>query len=138
MTTNQGVRLSRSIRSMVEEMSGLCKGLDEETACRVPADGWSPKQILSHLCGPEGVGIKPMILTGLEQDPPRLDIEAENPFFTGKRIGMTLSDLLGEFKREYAQITDLAGGLGEYHLKDHIHHMREILQALGIDRPGQS
>lgn len=59
----EGVQLSQSVRQKVEEMKSLCEGIDEETAARAPSGRWSPKQIISHLCGPEGVGVITMIRT---------------------------------------------------------------------------
>jgi len=128
MQTTEGVRLSQSIRQKVEEMRSLCEGLDEDTAARAPLDRWSPKQILSHLCGPEGVGFMPAIRAILERDTPRLDIEAENPYFTEKRSAMTLSELLKEFAREYAHIADLVAGLSEEQLarKAHIPLFKDL------------
>jgi len=116
MPTTESARLSQIIRQKTKEIRRLCEGLDEDTASRAPSGRWSPKQILSHLCGPEGVGFMPTIRTILEKDTPRIDIEAENPFFTGKRTGMTLLDLLTAFEREYVHIADLAAGLSEKQL----------------------
>jgi hypothetical protein len=59
MATPEGARLAQTIRQRLEEMNRLCEGLDEATASRAPADRWSPKEILSHLSGPEGMGLMP-------------------------------------------------------------------------------
>ena len=76
----EGVRLSQSVRQKVQEMKGLCDGIDEQTAARQPSGRWSPKQIISHLCGPEDAGVNTIIRTILEQDTPRVEIEvASNP-----------------------------------------------------------
>jgi hypothetical protein len=122
MPSAEGARLSIVIRQKVEEMKVLCKGVDEESASRAPAGRWSPKEILSHLCGPEGVGFFPTIQTILEKNTPRLDIEAENPFFTENRNRMTMKELLSEFEREYSRIADVVEGLSEKQLgrKAHI------------------
>lgn len=111
MSTNEGARLAQSIREKVEEMKKLCEKLDEGRAGRAPSGRWAPKQILSHLCGPEGVGLMPAVRAILEKDTPRLDLEAENPFFTGKRLTMTFAELLKEFEKEYTQIADFVAGL---------------------------
>ena len=121
MATNEGARLAESIRQRSEEMNRLCKGLSEETASRAPEGRWSPKQIISHLCGPEGGGPLPALRLILEQDTPLIDLKAEDPFFTGKRTGMTMSELLGEFNKEYLQIADLVAGLSEAQLKRKAH-----------------
>ena len=121
MPSPKGAQLSQTIKQKVEELKSLCQGLDEKTASRAPAGRWSPKQILSHLCGPEGGGFLPTINLILEQDNPRLDIEAENPFYTGKRSQMTLAELLKEFEREYGRLADLASGLSETQLSRKVH-----------------
>jgi len=68
MPTAEGAQLSIVICQKMEEMKALCKGIDEDAASRAPAGRWSPKEILSHLCGPEGVGISTTIQTILEKD----------------------------------------------------------------------
>jgi len=54
MTTPEGARLAQKIRGRVEEFKKICAGMGEDTAMRAPVDRWSPKQVVSHLCGPEG------------------------------------------------------------------------------------
>jgi hypothetical protein len=127
MTTNEGARLADSIRQKVEEMNRLCNGLSEENASRAPEGRWSPKQIISHLCGPEGGGLLPALRLILEQETPLIDLKAEDPFFTGKRTSMTMSELLAEFRKEYLQIADLVSGLSEEQLqrKAHIPMLKE-------------
>lgn len=127
MPNIEGVRLSQSVRRKVEEMKSLCEGIDEETATRAPSGRWSPKQIISHLCGPEGGGVITIIRTILEQDTPRVDIEAANPFYTEKRGSMTLRELLMQFERDYLQIAELVEGLTAEQLgrKAHIPLLKE-------------
>lgn len=127
MPNIESVQLSQGVRRKVEEMKGLCEGLDEKTAARAPSDRWSPKQIISHLCGPEGVGGITVIRTILEQDTPLVDIEAANPFYTEKRRSMTMSELLMQFEREYLQIAELVEGLTAEQLgrKAHIPILKE-------------
>ena len=121
MPSSQGLQLSQLIRQKMDEMKKLCVGLDETTASRAPSGRWSPKQILSHLCGPEGVGLMPAIQAILEQDTPRLDIEVENPFFTGKRPQMTFAELLGEIEREYSRMADAVTSLSDEQLSRKAH-----------------
>jgi len=116
MSTNKSIHLAQTIRQKTEMMSALCKGLDEKIASRAPAGRWSPKQILSHLCGPEGVSKLSAIRAILEQDTPFVDLKAEDPFFTAKRSGMTFAELLSEFEAGYRQIADLVEGLSEEQL----------------------
>jgi len=127
MTTPEAARLSKIIRQKTEEFAQLCEGLDESTASRGPEGRWSPKEILSHLCGPDGAGYTPTVQAILKQDTPRLDIEAENPFFTQRRSRMTFAELLKEMKKEYGQMADLVAGLSEEQLvrKAHIPLLKE-------------
>jgi hypothetical protein len=115
-TPEEAARLSQSIRQKIEEFKNLTRGLDEETASSAPAGRWSPKQIASHLCGPEGTGYLPSIRVILEEDTPRIDIDPENPFFTEKRSRMTFRELLAEFEAEYRKIADFVTGLTEEQL----------------------
>jgi ribosomal protein L31 len=127
MTTPEGVRLAQKIRGRVEEFKKICVGMGEDTANRAPADRWSPKQVVSHLCGPEGSGFMPTIRAILDQDTPQLDIEAENPFYTGKRLSMSMAELLAEFEREYGRMAELVEGLTAEQLdrKAHIPLLKE-------------
>lgn len=165
MASQNGKDIAQVIRAKAAELRKVCGGLDEEISSRAPEGRWSPKQIISHLCGPEGVGLLPTYRAFVEMDSPEIDAEPENPFWGGKRSRMTLQDLLSEFDREYEAVaefleglseeqlarkarvpmlkeTDLgeyptlaqwAYGLGEWHLGFHIDHMKEILQALGVE-----
>ncbi len=121
MPTSEALELSQVIHQKKEDFKKLCKGLDEETASRAPTGRWSPKEIVSHLCGPDGTGHMPVFRAFLEQDTPRLDIEVENPFFSEKRARMTLTELLDEFDREYASIAEFATGLSEEQLNRKAH-----------------
>ena len=127
MSTPEGARLSQVIRQKMEEFKRLCKGMDEDTASRAPKGRWSPKEILSHLCGPEGVGFLPSIQAFLEQDTPRLDIKPEDPFYTDKRARMAVMELFSEFEREYIRIADFVEGLSEEQFirKAHIPLLKE-------------
>ena len=116
MATSEGARLFKVIREKIDEFVKLCQGLDEQTASRAPEGRWSPKQIVSHLCGPEGTGFMATMLPFIEQDTPRLDIEPENPFFSEKRARMSFAELLGELQREYGRIAGFVAGLSEEQL----------------------
>lgn len=121
MPSAEGSQLSQVVRKNVEELVKLCEGLDEKTASSAPPGRWSPKEIVSHLCGPEGVGLVPAIQAVVQQETPLLDIKPEDPFFTGKRPQMTLAELLREFTTEYGRIADIVAGLSDEQLARKAH-----------------
>ena len=127
MASQQAAQLAKVVRQKVEEMKKLCEGLDEKTASRAPSKRWSPKQILSHVCGPDGVGLMPAIQTILQQDTPRLDLDPGNPFFTERRSQMTVPELLKEFEGEYTRLADIVAGLSDEQLarKAHVPAFKE-------------
>ena len=116
MASQQAVQLSQVIRQKVDQMKKLCEGLEEKTASRAPSGRWSPKQILSHICGPDGVGLIPAIQAFLDQDTPRLDLNPGDPFFTERRSKMTVAELLKEFEGEYDRVAGLVAGLSDEQL----------------------
>ncbi len=111
MANSTGNQLAQKIRAKMEELRKVCEGVDESTASRAPAGRWSPKEILSHLAGPEGAGHLPILQPITERETPRIDIEPEKPFFTEKRARMSFTQLLSEVEREYESISRFAEGL---------------------------
>jgi DinB superfamily len=127
MQTPEAAKLSELIHQNVAAFKEACEGVDEETASRAPSDRWSPKEIVSHLCGPEGIGLMPTFSAFVEKDLPRLDIVVEDPFFSENRARMTFAELLAEFDEEYGRIAEFVAGLSEEQLnrKAHIPFLKE-------------
>jgi hypothetical protein len=111
MAKSTGIQLAAGIRQKIAELMKVCHGVDETTAGRAPAGRWSPKEILSHLWGPDGSGHLPDLQAFLDRETPRLDIEAENPFFTPGRARMAFRELLAGVEGEYGRIAAFAAGL---------------------------
>jgi hypothetical protein len=116
MSASEGMQLSNIIREKLGELNKLCAALDEETASRAPSGRWSPKEIVSHLSGVEGVSIVSLIRSVLEYDTPRLDLEPANPFFTDRRREMAFAELRAEMNGEYERMADLVAGLSDTEL----------------------
>ena len=121
MASITGTQLAQSVRQKIAELKGACAGLDEVAASRAPAGRWSPKEILSHLWGPEGSGHLPMLRACLDQDTPRIDLVVEDPFFSEQRARMTFNQLLAEVEKEYERIAQFATGLSAAQLERKAH-----------------
>lgn len=116
MATSRGIQLAQQIRLKVAALKQVCLEVDENLAGQAPAGRWSPKQILSHLCGPEGAGHLPLLRAFIERDTPLLDLNAENPFFTENRAVMSFGELVAECELNYQRVAEFAEELTEEQL----------------------
>jgi hypothetical protein len=122
-----GGELAQIVRWKSNEFREACVDVDEETAARAPVGRWSPKEIVSHLIGPERVGHLPLFKAFLQEDMPTLELHSGNPNFTDTRARMTFADLLKAFDREYEAIANFVTSLSEEQLgrKAHIAELKE-------------
>ncbi len=111
MATSRGNQLAQEIRQKVAALKVVCEGAGENLASRAPTDRWSPKQILSHLCGPEDVGHLPYLRAFVDSDTPMIDLVIGNPFFTEKRARMSVSELVAECEMNYQRVANFAAEL---------------------------
>ena len=127
MANSTGIQLAQRIRGKIEELKNVCGKLDEDTASRAPEGRWSPKEILSHLWGPEGSGHLSILRKFLEKEIPEIDIEPGDPFFSDKRARMTYNQLFAEVEREYGRICEFVEGLSGEQLdrKAHIPMLKD-------------
>ena len=109
-------QLSQAVREKAKEFKKLCEGIDEKTASRAPEGRWSPKEIVSHLCGPEGTGVLPALKAFIEQDTPDIPLHPGNSFFSERRAAMTFAQLLTEFDGVYDGIANFVAGLSDAQL----------------------
>lgn len=106
-----GNELAQGIRNKVDEFEKLCDGIDEATASRAPEGRWSPKEIVSHLLGPEGADTMAGIKVFLDQNVPQIDLVPETTHFTGDRANLTFKQLIEQFDKKYRGMADLVAEL---------------------------
>ncbi len=127
MATSRGNQLAQVIRQKVATLKQVCQGVDEDLASRAPKDRWSPKEILSHLCGPEGVGHLPLLRAFVDSDTPAISLDAGNPFFTETRSRMSFSELVAKCELNYQRVAEFTAELTEEQLarKAHIPELKD-------------
>ena len=116
-----GKDIAKGILAKMAEFRKSCEGLDEKNSALAPEGRWSPRQIISHLCGPEGVGHVPMLKAFIDLDTPEIELKVEDPFWTAKRSSMSLAGLLSEFDLEYMSVAKFVKGLSEKQLSRKAH-----------------
>ena len=121
MPDPDGKEIAKGTRAKMAEFRKSCEGLDEKNSALAPEGRWSPRQIISHLCGPEGIGQLPMLKTFIDQDTPEIELIVEDPFWTGKRSSMSLAGLLAEFDQEYTRVAKFVEELSAKQLSRKAH-----------------
>ncbi|HMK60795.1 MAG TPA: hypothetical protein VK452_06585 [Dissulfurispiraceae bacterium] len=121
MVSTEGARLSNLLNQKVAALKDACRGLDEKTASSAPTGRWSPKEIISHLCGKNDSDAMSIIQPFLDSDNARIDLESGNSFFTDDRAKMTLADLLVLFEQRYKLLSDRAALLTDKQLAKTAH-----------------
>jgi len=121
MPNQDGKEIAQGVLVKMAEFKKSCEGLNEEISSRAPEGRWSPKQIISHLCGSESSGHLPILKSFIEQDTPEIKIDPENTYWSGKRSRMSLAELLIEFEREYTRIAAFVESLSEKELSRRAH-----------------
>lgn len=116
-----GKELARSVRQNVDKFKSACADIDEDTASRAPENRWSPKEIVSHLIGPQNAALLSMFTRFIDEDTPEIDIESGNPYFIGDRERMTFSDLLSRLEKEYSSLADFVARLSPDQLERKAH-----------------
>jgi hypothetical protein len=116
MATAEGTRLITVLDNKVAAFKAVCKDIDETIASRAPEGRWTPKEIVSHLCGPEGIGFLNGIKRFIEEDTPRIDIIPEQTFMTDRRAGLSFPVLLKEFEEEHRRVDDYIATLTDEQL----------------------
>ncbi len=126
MITETATQLAAGIRAALAELESACAGVAEDVAGRAPAGRWSPKEILSHLAGPEEGGLK-LFEAFLETDTPCIDLVPEQTHFTDARRAMSFAQLLSLVKRKGEGLAVFAAGLSEERLarKAHVPAFKE-------------
>jgi hypothetical protein len=116
MATAAATALAQGIRAKITALKAACAGVDEAKASRAPAGRWSPKEILSHLLGPEQGGLIPLLQTFLDSEVPLIELVPEQTHFTGARRDKTFAQLLDEVERKYEGLASYAEGLTDAQL----------------------
>ncbi len=164
MVSAVATSLRDALGQKVSELEEEVAGIDQQAAGRRPSETeWCVKEVLSHLCGDEGQSAVAVLRPFIDEDTPLIGVVAGLPYYTPKRQGMTVTELLSEVRERYQEIagflaglTDeqlarkarvpllkdsplgeyptlaqMAGGLINFHLSDHINQIRNARQRVG-------
>lgn len=118
--------LKEQLAGRVREVTELATGMSEEQAAKPPADGeWSPKQVLSHLCGNDDALSMYEFGRFLEEETPDLGISPGR--YGDVRKDASVAELVAKIEADYAAIGSFLGGLSDEQLerKAHVPFLKE-------------
>jgi len=121
MATPTGTQLAQTIRQSLADLKKACAGLDEATASRAPEGRWSPKEILSHLLGPEGKDPLAVFKRILAEDTPTIDVIPDQTYPSDARKKMSFAALLAEVEKKHEAMAAFAEGLSDEQLARKAH-----------------
>jgi len=113
MPNATGAKLAESIRATIKELRTACAEVDEAAAGRAPEGRWTPREILSHLVGPEGPGLVGLYQRLLDEDEPRIDLVPEQIYMGEERRAMPFALLVDKAAQKYEAVARFAEGLRE-------------------------
>lgn len=127
MTTEKGAQLAQAIRATVAEFKSTCSEVDEATALRAPAGRWSPKEIVSHVAGPDGRGLVPLLEMFTTADTPLIEIVPEQTNMTQARLAMSFAQIAALAAQRYEEVARYAEGLKaeQFDRKAHVPVLKE-------------
>ena len=117
MVSQAATSLSEALGQKIRELEEVASAVGKEAAGRRPGEGeWCVKEVLSHLCGDEGVGFPAGLSRFVEEDTPLIGVVAGLPYYTPKRQGMTVGDLLSAVRSQYQEMAGFLAGLTDQEL----------------------
>jgi hypothetical protein len=118
-----GTSLRDQIDQKMQELKDATGGWNEDKAEQaLTVGGWSVKESLSHLCGPEGEKYVTRFRRFVDEDTPLLEFQAGNTEYGDNRQGMTVAQLLADVVVEHEELAGFVAGLSEEQLarKGHV------------------
>lgn len=115
MTATKESQTAGAIREKLGTLAAICREIDGDMLSRAPQGRWSPREILSHVLGPD-VGYRPLFQVFLEADTPTINIGVEQTFLSDARLAMDATALCEAIRREYEGMATLLESLSEAEL----------------------
>lgn len=117
MVSQVATSLRDALAQKMQELEEGIRGVDEDAAGRRPAAGeWCVKEVLSHLCKDEGESLVHNLRRLADEDTPLIGFASGLPFYTAKRQGMRVAELLAVVRGQYDEMASFVGGLSDEQL----------------------